>query len=105
MIFFHANIVLIIAADSRTIHSEYVGKTTGPETMLAANRLVGRLLWGQKGEINQVVIFCLILRQISQSLSNRSSFAVGIIFFNKVIHHFGGLFRRARQLHSSLTIN
>jgi hypothetical protein len=39
---------LIIAADSRTIHSEYVGKTTGPETMLAANRLVGRLLSGQK---------------------------------------------------------
>jgi hypothetical protein len=30
---------LIIAADSRTIHSEYVGKTTGPATMLAANCL------------------------------------------------------------------
>jgi hypothetical protein len=49
--------ILIIAADSRTIHSEYVGRTTGPETMLAANRLAGRLLGGQKDQINQSVIF------------------------------------------------
>ena len=73
--------------------------------MFAANRLVGRLPWGQKEQINQLVIFCLIFGQISKSLSNRSYFAVGIIFFNKVIHHSGGLFRRAKQLHSSLTIN
>jgi hypothetical protein len=66
--------------------------------MLAANRLVGRLLSGQKDQINQVVIFCLIFRQTSKGLSNRSWFAVGIIFFNKVIHHFGGLFRSAKQL-------
>jgi hypothetical protein len=97
--------ILIIAADSRTIHSEYIGKTTGPETMLAANRLVGSLLWGQKEQINQTVIFCLIFGQIYKSVSNLSWFAVGIIFFNKLIHHFGGLFRRAKQLHSSLTIN
>ena len=63
---------LVIAADSRTIHSEYVGKTTGPETMLAANRLVGRLGWGQKDQKNQLVIFCLIFRQISKRLSNCS---------------------------------
>jgi hypothetical protein len=44
--------ILIIAADSRTIHSEYVGKTTGPEAMLAANRLVGHLGRGQKDQIN-----------------------------------------------------
>jgi hypothetical protein len=73
--------------------------------MFAANRLVRRLPWGQKDQINQVVIFCLIFGQISKSLSNRSSFAVGISFFNKVIHHFGGLSWRAMQLHSSLTIN
>jgi hypothetical protein len=40
--------ILIIAADSRTIHSEYVGKTTGPETMFAANRLVGQSATGSK---------------------------------------------------------
>jgi hypothetical protein len=45
MIFFHPN---IDAADSRTIHSEYVGKAIGPETMLAANRLVGHALPAQK---------------------------------------------------------
>jgi hypothetical protein len=73
--------------------------------MLAANRLVGSLLWGQKEQINQTVIFCLIFGQIYKSVSNLSWFAVGIIFFNKLIHHFGGLFRRAKQLHSSLTIN
>jgi len=44
--------ILIIAADSRTIHSEYVGKTTGPEAMLAATRLVGHLGRGQKDQIN-----------------------------------------------------
>jgi hypothetical protein len=51
-------LILIIAADSPIIHSGYVGKTTGPATMLAANRLVGSLLWGQKEQINQTVIFC-----------------------------------------------
>ena len=65
-------LILIIATDSRTIHSEYVGKTTGPETMLAANRLVGSLLWGQKEQINQTVIFCLIFGQIYKSVSNRT---------------------------------
>jgi hypothetical protein len=40
--------ILIIAADSRTIHSEYVGKATGPETMLVANRLLGHLPPGPK---------------------------------------------------------
>jgi hypothetical protein len=40
--------ILIIAVDSRTIHSEYVGKTTGPEAMLAANCLVGHLGRGSK---------------------------------------------------------
>jgi hypothetical protein len=73
--------------------------------MFEANRLVGPLLWGQKDQINQLLTFCSNSRQISKSLSNRSWFSVGIIFFNKVIHHFGGLFRRAMQLHSSLTIN
>jgi hypothetical protein len=50
-------------------------------------------------------MFCLIFEQISKKLSNRSWFAAGLSFFNKVIHHFGGLFRRAIQLHNSLTIN
>src|ERR1700724_3486597 len=56
----------------RTIHSEYVGKTTGPETILAANHLVGRLPWGQKYQINQSVMFCIVFEQISKNLNNRS---------------------------------
>ena len=50
-------LILVIAADSRTVHSEYVGKTTGPETKFAANRLVGHPPWGQKDQIIQVIIF------------------------------------------------
>ena len=49
-------LILIVAANRGTIHSEYVGKTTGPETTLVANRLVERLRSGQKAKINQVLM-------------------------------------------------
>ena len=65
-------LILIIAADSPIIHSGYVGKTTGPATMLAANRLVGRSRLSQKDQTNRVVMLCLFFGQISKNLSNRS---------------------------------
>ena len=45
-------LILIVAANRGTIHSEYVGKTTGPETTLVANRLVGVVTpWSEPREI------------------------------------------------------
>jgi len=55
----------------RTIHSEYDGKETGPETMLAANSLVRRAPLAQKCPLNQYVVVCLIFSQISKKPSNR----------------------------------
>jgi hypothetical protein len=40
--------MLIIAADSRTIHSEYVGKTIGPETIVGGQSLSGTFVMGSK---------------------------------------------------------
>ena len=46
---------------------------------------------------------CLIFHQISKMLSTPSWFAAGTIFFNRVIHHFSGLFRGTRPIDGLLT--
>ena len=73
----------LFRADSRSIHSECDESVTTRETTSATNCLIRRSAPRRKDTTNQLVIVCLIFKQISKKLGNQSWSAAAASFFQQ----------------------